>query len=104
MRAGTIPISTPPTKRWPCITAWAWYRRVPTGLEIRPGWKWACRLVERRIIAALRHRKFFRLEEVNRAVRDLLERLNQRPFRKREGSRASVFAALERSALRPLPA
>jgi hypothetical protein len=31
-------------------------------------------------------------------------RLNQRPFRKREGSRASVFAALERSALRPLPA
>jgi transposase len=61
-------------------------------------------VVERWIIAALRHRKFFRLEEVNRAVRELLERLNQRPFRKREGSRASVFAALERSALRPLPA
>jgi transposase len=61
-------------------------------------------VVERWVIAALRHRKFFRLEEVNRAVRDLLERLNQRPFRKREGSRASVFAALERSALRPLPA
>jgi transposase len=61
-------------------------------------------VVERWIIAALRHRKFFRLEEVNRAVRELLERLNQRPFRKREGSRASMFAALERSALRPLPA
>ena len=61
-------------------------------------------VVERWIIAALRHRKFFRLEEVNRAVRELLECLNQRPFRKREGSRASVFAALERSALRPLPA
>jgi transposase len=60
-------------------------------------------VVERWIIAALRHRKFFRLEEVNRAVRELLERLNQRPFRKREGSRASVFATLERSALRPLP-
>jgi transposase len=44
------------------------------------------------------------LEDVNRAVRELLERLNQRPFRKREGSRASLFAALERSALRPLPA
>ena len=64
----------------------------------------ACKSWERWIIAALRHRKFFRLEEVNRAVRELLERLNQRPFRKREGSRASVFAALERSALRPLPA
>jgi transposase len=61
-------------------------------------------VVERWIIASLRHRKFFRLEEVNRAVRELLERLNQRPFRKREGSRASVFAALERSVLRPLPA
>src|SRR6266852_3782244 len=61
-------------------------------------------VVERWIIAALRHRKFFRLEEANRAVRELLERLNQRPFRKREGSRASVFAALERRALRPLPA
>jgi len=61
-------------------------------------------VVERWIIAALRHRKFFRLEDVNRAVRELLERLNQRPFRKREGSRASVFAALESSALRPLPA
>jgi hypothetical protein len=44
------------------------------------------------------------LEEVNRAIRELLERLNQRPFRKREGSRASVFAAMERSTLRPLPA
>jgi hypothetical protein len=40
---------------------------------------------------------------VNRAIRELLERLNQRPFRKREGSRASLFASIERSALRPLP-
>ncbi len=53
-------------------------------------------IVERWIIAALRHHKFFRLEEVNRAIRELLERLNQRPFRKRDGSRASVFALLER--------
>src|SRR3989475_3055212 len=61
-------------------------------------------VVERWIVAALRHRQFFRLEDLNRAIRELLERLNQRPFRKREGSRASVFAALERNALRPLPA
>src|ERR1700746_2888703 len=61
-------------------------------------------IVERWIIAALRHHKFFRLDEVNRAIRELLERLNQRPFRKREGSRASLFASLERNALRPLPA
>jgi transposase len=61
-------------------------------------------VAERWIIAALRHQTFFRLEDVNRAIRELLERLNQRPFRKREGSRASVFAAVERNALRPLPA
>src|SRR5215813_8678732 len=61
-------------------------------------------VVERWIIAAPSHQKCFRLEEVNRAIRELLERLNQRPFRKREGSRASVFASIERSALRSLPA
>jgi transposase len=61
-------------------------------------------VAERWIIAALRHQKFFRLEDLNRAIRELLERLNQRPFRKREGSRASVFAAVERSALQALPA
>jgi transposase len=61
-------------------------------------------VVERWIIAALRHQKFFRLADLNQAIRELLERLNQRPFKKREGSRASVFAAVERSALRPLPA
>ena len=53
-------------------------------------------IVERWIIAALRHHKFFRLEDLNRAIRELLEGLNQRPFRKRDGSRASVFALLER--------
>ncbi len=76
----------------------------PYDRATRPRWKSACRVVERWIIAALRHRKFFRMEELNHAIRELLDRLNQRPFRKREGSRASVFAALERSALRPLPA
>ena len=61
-------------------------------------------VAERWIVAVLRHQKFFRLADLNGAIRELLERLNQRPFRKREGSRASVFAAVERNALRPLPA
>src|ERR1700730_3500486 len=61
-------------------------------------------VVERWILAALRHQKFFRLADLNHAIRELLERLNQPPFRKRGGSRASVFAAVERNALRPLPA
>ncbi len=61
-------------------------------------------LAERWIIAALRHRKFISIEEVNQAVRGLRDRINQRPFRKREGSRASQFAAIDKPALNPLPA
>ena len=64
----------------------------------------AVQVAQRWIIAALRHRKFFSLEELNQAIRELLDRLNQRPFRKREGSRASVFEALDKPALKPLPA
>jgi Transposase and inactivated derivatives len=61
-------------------------------------------VVQRWIVAALRKRKFFSLEEVNQAIAELLVRLNERPFRKRPGSRASLFAQLDRSALKPLPA
>lgn len=61
-------------------------------------------VVERWIVAALRNRKFFSLQELNQAIRELLVRLNERPFRKRDGSRASLFQNLERVALMPLPA
>lgn len=60
-------------------------------------------LAERRIIAAFRDHKFHALTEVNEAIADLLEKLSHRPFRKREGSRASLFAELGRPALQPLP-
>lgn len=61
-------------------------------------------IVQRWIVAALRHRKFFSLAELNAAIGELLEKLNQRRFRKQEGSRASLFAEIERPVLRPLPA
>jgi len=61
-------------------------------------------LVERWILAALRQRTFFSLGEVNEAVAELLVRLNERPFRKREGSRRTLFESLDRPALKPLPA
>jgi transposase len=61
-------------------------------------------LSERWLIAVLRHDKFFSLADLNQAIAKLLERLNQRPFRKREGSRTSLYAALDRPALQPLPA
>lgn len=63
----------------------------------------AVQVAQRWILAALRHRKFFSLEEANQAIRELLHRLNHRPFRKRDGSRASVFESLDKPALRSLP-
>ena len=61
-------------------------------------------VVQRWIVAALRKRKFFSLEEVNQAIAELLVRLNTRQFRKRQGSRATLFAQLDQPALKPLPA
>jgi len=61
-------------------------------------------VVERWILAALRKRRFFSLAALNEAISELLERLNHRPFRKLEGSRATRFEKLDRPALRPLPA
>jgi transposase len=51
----------------------------------------AVQVAQRWIVAGLRYRQFFSLEETNQAVRELLERLNDRPFPKREASRASVL-------------
>ena len=61
-------------------------------------------LVCRWVLARLRHQRFFSLEELNAAIRPLLVELNERPFQKLPGSRRSVFEALDRPAMRPLPA
>ena len=60
-------------------------------------------IVERWIVAALRHHTFFCLAEVNAAIWELLHRLNRRPFRKLPGSRRTLFETLDKPALRPLP-
>lgn len=60
-------------------------------------------LVERWILARLRHRQFFSLQELNQSIRLLLEDLNNRPFKKLPGSRRSQFEALDQPALKPLP-
>lgn len=61
-------------------------------------------LVERWILARLRNQLFTSLTALNRAIWELLEVLNQRPFKKLPGSRRSAFEALDRPALKPLPA
>ena len=62
----------------------------------------AVQLAQRWIVAALRHRKFFSLEELNVAIRELLHKLNHRPFRKKEGTRASLWEAIDKPALKSL--
>jgi transposase len=60
-------------------------------------------IVERWILAALRHRRFFAIADLNEAVEELLQRLNNRPFRKRDGTRNSLYCQIDRPALQPLP-
>ncbi|MGH3420348.1 MAG: Mu transposase domain-containing protein, partial [Streptosporangiaceae bacterium] len=61
-------------------------------------------VAERWILASLRHHTFFSVAEANAAIAVRLHALNQRAFKKLAGSRASWFAAVDRPAMRPLPA
>lgn len=61
-------------------------------------------VVTRWIFARLRNRTFFSFEELRAVIRDLLDDLNSRPFKKLPGCRRSVFEEIDRPALRPLPA
>jgi transposase len=60
-------------------------------------------LAERWVLAVLRHRIFYSLEELREGVKPLVERLNNRPMRKLKKSRRQLFEEVERSSLRPLP-
>ncbi len=64
----------------------------------------AVQIVERWIMARLRHQTFFTLASLNQAIRILLDDLNQRPFKKLPGTRRSQFEQLDQPALRALPA
>ena len=59
--------------------------------------------VERWILARLRNRKFFSLVELNKAIRELLEELNQRQMEHLGKSRKELFALYDQPALKPLP-
>ena len=61
-------------------------------------------VVERWILAALRHHTFFSLAELNGAIHELLIRLNQRKFKKLDTTRERLFEELERPVLKALPA
>ncbi len=64
----------------------------------------AVQLVTRWILARSRHQRFESVAQVDAAIAALLPSLNDRAFQKLPGSRASVFAELDRPVLMPLPA
>jgi transposase len=64
----------------------------------------AVQVATRWIIAKLRNRRFFSLDEINAAIRELVAQLNDRVTRHLATSRRSLFDDLERPALKKLPA
>jgi transposase len=60
-------------------------------------------IVERWILAALRNHTFFSLRELNNEIRRLLIKLNEKPFKKLDGTRQMQFDMLEKPVLAPLP-
>ena len=63
----------------------------------------AVQVATRWIIAKLRNRRFFSLDEINAAIRELVAQLNDRVTRHLGRSRRSLFDELERPALKKLP-
>ena len=60
-------------------------------------------LAERCSMARWRNRRFTSLAEANAEISGLVAWINNRPFKRLIGCRASLFAELDRPALRPLP-
>ena len=61
-------------------------------------------VVEREVLAPLRHRTFFSLTEMNAAIRERWVAVNARHFQKLKVSRKDLFEELDKPALKPLPA
>jgi hypothetical protein len=60
-------------------------------------------LVTRWITVVLKRRRFFSLEEINKAILPLLEFVNNRPFKRYPGCRNTRFEEAEQQHLKPLP-
>jgi transposase len=60
-------------------------------------------VAQRWILAVLRHRRFYQLHDLNAAIAQLLERLNERVMRHVKQSRRELYERLDRPALKALP-
>jgi transposase len=68
--------------------------KVEVGVQVAQRW----------ILACLRNRVFFSLDELNVAIAELLERLNARPLSKTCESRRALFETVDQPCMKPLPA
>ncbi len=60
-------------------------------------------IIERWILARLRHHTFFSLAELNTCIKALLVDVNNRPFKQLKGTRQQWFESLDKPVLAPLP-
>ena len=60
-------------------------------------------IVERWILARLRHCRFCSLAQLNASIKELLEELNRKPFKQMLSNRLDTFKRFEQPELRPLP-
>jgi transposase len=60
-------------------------------------------IIERWILARLRHHSFFSLAELNQCIRALLIEANSKPFKQLKGNRQQWFESLDKPALMSLP-
>lgn len=58
---------------------------------------------EKDVIGRLRNCQFFSIDEYNEQLLIEVERFNNKPFQKKEGTRRSLFNEVEKATLRPLP-
>jgi transposase len=63
----------------------------------------AVQIIEYEALAVLRDRRYFSIGALNTDLRELVERINNRPFQKIGGTRQSLFEEFDKPALRPLP-
>lgn len=68
----------------------------------KPNAEGSVKIVGTWILAALRNEQYFSLSDLNAGIKEKLKELNERPFQKKEGSRASLYES-EKSFLAPLP-
>lgn len=61
------------------------------------------KLVQRWILARLRHRQFFSLGDLNQAIFELLDYFNNRIIKRYGKSRLELYLELDKPALKPLP-